>query len=255
VHSRHLLVDGKKMSKSEGSFFTPRDFFDPRATGRAELAERLEALGFPGGRVSPNVLRYALISNQYLQPMNFTLDALVQAKASLERIQTRYDRLVETTGEGTASDEVTALVGKAIRGFDDSLSDNVNTPNALAAVFGLVAELNQRTLTPGDARVAQRALEGFDTVLAVLDRRLRAGIVSSRDLEARASESGLPSVDELLAVETALLDAAKIEALVVHRYGAKKARNFAAADALRKEIEARGVALEDLPSGVRWRLK
>ncbi len=110
VHGRHLLFDGKKMSKSAGTFLTPRDLFDPRASGRPDLAERLEGLGFAEGKVAPAVLRYALIANQYLQPMNFTFDALVQAKASMERIQTSYERLVEAAGDGAASPALEALL-------------------------------------------------------------------------------------------------------------------------------------------------
>jgi cysteinyl-tRNA synthetase len=252
VHSRHLLFDGKKMSKSDGTFLTPRDFFDPRATGRPDLAAKLEPLGFTDGRVPPNVLRYALIANQYLQPMNFTLDALLAAKASVERIQTRYDRLIEAAGPGTASSEIAALLEKANRAFDEGVADNLNTPNALAAVFGLVTELNQRTLSPGDAAAARATLEGFDAVLAVLDRRVRSGIVARVDLDARAAVTAKSPVVELLAGGP--LEPAQIEALVVHRHAAKKARDFAAADEIRRELDLRGVVLEDLPTGVRWKV-
>jgi cysteinyl-tRNA synthetase len=256
VHGRHLLVDGKKMSKSEGSFFTPRDLFDPRAAGRADLGERLEGLGFPGGKVPPAVLRYALISNQYLQPMNFTFDALAQAKASVERIQTRYARLVEEAGEGAASAEVIALVAKHSRAFDEGLEDNLNMPNALAALFGFIGELNQRTLTPGDAAAAKSAMEGFDTVLAVLDRRARSGIVTKEELERGgvAVDAGA-ATERSGSGEAGTLEAAEIEAMILRRHAAKKGRDFAAADAVRKELEARGVGLEDLPVGVRWRVR
>jgi cysteinyl-tRNA synthetase len=202
--------------------------------------------------VSPTVLRYALISNQYLQPMNFTLDALAQAKASVERIQTRYERLVEAAGDGDATPEVEALVASCSREFDQGLEDNVNMPNALAAVFRLVGELNQRALTPGDARLARGTLEGFDAVLAVLDRRVRSGIVTKEDLDARAVSAALPPLD---ALRTGPLDVAKIEALILHRQASKKAKDFATADGLRRDLDQRGVALEDLPAGVRWRLK
>jgi cysteinyl-tRNA synthetase len=255
VHGRHLLVDGKKMSKSAGSFYTPRDLFDARASGRPELAERLEAMGFAGGKVSPAVLRYALIANQYLQPMNFTLDALVQAKASVERIQTSYQRLAEAAGEGMPSSDVEALLAGYGRSFDEALEDNLNMSNALAAVFGLVTELNQRTFAPGDAAAAMRALEGFDVVLAVLDRRVRSGIVTKEDLDRHALAADLAPLGDLQG--TGALDAPQIEAVVRHRHAAKKARDFARADGLRRELDLRGVSLEDLPAGagVRWRLK
>jgi cysteinyl-tRNA synthetase len=256
LHGRHLLVDNKKMSKRDGTFFTPRDLFDPSAAGRPELVEKLEALGFPGGKVPPAVLRYALIANQYLQPMNFTFDALAQAKASVERLQTRYDRLLEVAagaGEGAAaSAEVGALVAKASCEFDEGLEDNFNVPNALAALFGFVAELNQRTLSPGDAVAALRALDGFDVVLAVIDRRVRSGIVAKADLEKRAAGE-LPPRPELAG--DGALEPAQIEAAIVHRQAARKSKDFATADALRRDLDARGVVLEDLPAGVRWKLK
>ena len=250
VHGRHLLVDGKKMSKSAGSFFTPRDLFDPRASGRPDLAERLEGLGFAGGKVTPAVLRYALIANQYLQPMNFTFEALVQAKASVERIQTTYGRLVETAAgeKGAASAELEAVLAKYARAFDEGLEDNLNMSNALAAVFGLVTELNQRTLAPGDAAAAVRTLDGFDGVLAVLDRRVRSGIVTKDELDKLAVTGPLPPPD-------VPLEAAQIETIIRHRHAAKKGRDFAQADALRRDLDGRGVTLEDLPGGVRWRLK
>jgi cysteinyl-tRNA synthetase len=196
-------------------------------------------------------LRYALVSNQYLQPMNFTFDALVQAKASVERIQARYERLLEAAGEGPASVEVQEIAAKQSSDFDAALADNLNMPNALAAVFGFVTELNQRTLSPGDAKAALAALEGFDSVLAVLDRRVRSGIVTKADLDSRAAQEQ-PAAAELL---QAPLSAAAIEALVVRRHAAKKAKDFAQADQLRKDLDASGVTLEDLPAGVRWRVR
>ncbi len=90
-------------------------------------------------------------------------------------------------------------------------------------------------------------------MLAVLDRRVRSGIVTKDQLEKRAVVSELPPLEELRSASS--LDAAKIEALVLHRQAAKKARDFAAADGLRRELDQRGITLEDLPTGVRWRLK
>jgi cysteinyl-tRNA synthetase len=253
VHARHLMVDGKKMAKREGTFLTARDLFDARAAGREDLAVQLETLGFAAGKVPPAILRYALIANQYLQPMNFTLDVLASAKASVERIQSRYERLLEQAGEGTASDEVQALTLKHARAFDEGLADNLNMPNALSAVFGLVSDLNQRTLSPADATLALRALEGIDGVLAVLDRRVRSGILAKADLEARFNAPGVPALEVIRAA--ASLDGGMIEAMILHRHAAKKAKDFATADALRKELDQRGVSLEDLPAGARWRLK
>jgi cysteinyl-tRNA synthetase len=252
VHGRHLLVDGKKMSKSDGTFFTPRDLFDPRAAGRSDLADKLESMGFHGGRVSPSTLRYALIANQYVQPMNFTLDALVQARASIERIQTLYDRLVEIADRARADSEVEEIVMRSERAFDEALEDNLNMPRALAALFRATAELNQRKLSPGGASSALRFLDGVESVLAVLDRRVRSGLLTKADLQGRACSAAVPG-PPVSADMT--LDPRQIEAMILRRYIAKTAADFVTADSIRRDLEKAGVAIEDLPAGVRWRLR
>jgi cysteinyl-tRNA synthetase len=259
LHARHLLVDGRKMSKRDGTFFTVRDLLDPRASGRPELAEQLKAAGFPDARVSPNVLRYALISNLYTQPMNFTFDLLTQANVSVERMQSRYDRLREVAGPGEASPAVRTLLAACAEAFDDALRDNLNTPNALAAVFRLVTELNQIDLSPGDGTAALAVLEGFDSVLDVLDRRVRTGMVLADQTGAwldparRAQrvanlahwatrpdlvpiletlrEGGLPRAEAFASVQT--LDQELVELVVSVRARAKQQRDFVESDALR----------------------
>jgi cysteinyl-tRNA synthetase len=251
VHGRHLLVDGKKMSKRDGTFFTVRDILDARREGRADLADKLAGLGFEEGRVAPNVLRYALVSNPYTQPMNFSLDLLVQSKASVERIQSRYDRLREVAdATKPASDEVKSLVAELVAKFDAALDDNLNVPNALAALFELVAALNQREarLSPGDAAVALDAIVHCDDVLVVLDRRVRSGLVTKAEIEA-ALASGAPP-DEALAAPVA---PEAIARAIARRQAAKKAKDFARADGIREELKRAGVLIDDLPAGVRWK--
>ncbi|MGZ3454139.1 MAG: cysteine--tRNA ligase [Polyangiales bacterium] len=244
VHGRHLLVDGRKMSKRDGTFFTLRDLLDARAAGRDDLAAKLEPLGFTNGRVPANILRYALISNRYTEPMNFGFDLLAQARASVERVQNRFDRLRESAGDGEPSAEVVALVEKGLTAFDRALDDNLNMPEALAALFELVGALNQRSLSPADARVSLHALEQFDSVLDVLDREVNSGIVTLDALASAPVDSAPPEGP---------LDAAGIEQLIAARHAAKKARDFAAADALRVRLQRAGVTIEDTAQGVRWK--
>ena len=251
VHGRHLLVDGKKMSKRDGTFFTVRDLLDPRAEGREDLAKSLEALGFLGGKVPPNVLRYALISNAYTQPMNFTFDLLAQSKSSVERLQSRFDRVREEARSahgGTlppASGEIHALLEKQLAAFDAALADDLGTGNALAAVFDLISALNQSTLSAADAFEAMRAIDAMDAVLDVLDRRVRSGVVSPERLAVPADEKG---------VAPGAVDAESVETLVRARQTAKKAKDFPRADAIRDDLKRRGVTLEDTPKGVRWKI-
>jgi cysteinyl-tRNA synthetase len=288
VHGRFLLVNDRKMAKRDGTFFTVKDLLDARSQNRTDLAAQLENAGFKGGRVPANVLRYALISNQYTQQMNFTFDLLAQAQASIERMQTRYDRLRERMGDDTepdadarAGDRLLDLVNAVEAGFDNALNDNLNMPNALAAVFRFVGELNQMELGPAEAREAMRLMESVNEVLDVLDTTERSGLITRDEVQAwldpdslRAKaahlkhwseapdreplwekmEAGmLPSFEELAPAET--MDGDMIELFVAIRQAARKAKDFTLADHVRDDLARRGVGVEDTPEGFRWILK
>jgi cysteinyl-tRNA synthetase len=254
VHARHLCVNNRKMSKRDGTFFTVRDLFDPRSSGRPELVPQLEAAGMPGGRVPPAVLRYALVCNQYNQRMNFGFDLLGQARGSVERLQSRFDRLRELAGAGASAAEASPRVRAAAlageRAFDAALDDDLNMPDALAAVFAVVAELNQIELGPGDAAMALAAFEGFDDVLGVLDRRPRSGMIAEERLTTLAA-GPLPSAEEMAAMTE--LDAVAIELCVAARKAARAAKDYARGDAIRMHLRQRGVVIEDTAQGVRWK--
>jgi len=285
VHGRFLLVNNRKMSKRDGNFFTVKDLLDPRGQDREPLAQELEKLGFAGGKVPANVLRFALISNQYTQPMNFSLEALAAAKASVERIQTRFDKLRETLGDGTnpdsnltASSAVIELVNRAETEFDDALNDNLNTPNALAAVFKAVGELNSMRLGPAEAREGLRLLDSFDEVLDVLDRTERGGLIMREQVQAwlepeslrskaealkhwaqapdreqlweRIEAGQLPAFEETAPVED--MDGAMVELFVAIRQNARKSKDFKVADGVRDDLKKRGVMIEDTAQGFRW---
>jgi cysteinyl-tRNA synthetase len=253
LHGRHLLVDNRKMSKRDGTFFTVRDLLDPRAAGRPDLAERLEAAGFAGGRVPALVLRCALLSSPYTQPMNFTTDLLVQARSTVARLQSCHDRLRETLGEGgadpnEASGEVRARAAAARAAFDAALDDNLDTAGALAALHGFVGDANVHVGTPADAAAALALLDDCDQVFGVLDRRARSGLVPFERLITLAEQG--------LAVEEPALDPADpaaIERVVAARQKAKRDKDFARADALRQQLRGVGVTIEDTAGGVRWK--
>ncbi len=256
VHGRHLLVNGRKMSKRDGTFFTLRDLLDPRENGRPDVAEKLEALGFTGGKVAAAILRYALLSNPYTQPMNFNFDLLVQSKASLERLQSRYDRLREVappdlSGTGEASERAQAIIAAGTEGFHGALADNLNMPNALAALFDAVCELNQLELSPADATAALALFESVDAVLDVLDRRPRSGLITAEKLAARVALGGLPLREELGAMTELGPDA--IEALAAARKTARGAKDYAFGDTIRDHLKQQGVVIEDTAQGIRWK--
>ncbi|MBX3473371.1 MAG: cysteine--tRNA ligase [Planctomycetes bacterium] len=285
VHGRFLLVNNRKMSKRDGTFYTAKELLDPRGQGRDDLANELERLGFAGGKVPANVLRFALISNQYTQPMNFSLESLAAARTGVERIQTRFDKLREAVGDGTnpasnltASGHMIELVNRAEAEFDSALNDNLNTPNAVAAVFKAVGELNTMHLGPAEAREAMRLLDSFDEVLDVLDRTERSGLITREQIQTwlepatlkqkavalkhwaettdreqlweRIEAGQLPDFEETAPVED--MDGAMVELFVAIRQNARMSKDFKVADAVRDELKRRGVALEDTAQGFRW---
>lgn len=288
LHGRHLLVEGRKMSKRDGTFYTVRNLLDPAGSGRPDLVEPLSRLGFPNGRVSPEVVRLALLSCSFLLPMNFSFDTLVQARANVARIQARYERLQEVLA--TAPEPAPPSVGAApgaesvLRfqtAFDTALDDNLDVATAMAAVHAFVRELNQRELGPAEALSALRSLEGFDDIFAVIDRRARAGVIEGSELERwlsadylsdravelwawreqpersallRALEAGeLPS-NEAFAKLTQL-DADVTVLLLAARYQAKQHKQYQRSDQLRDLLKAARASVDDLPGGrVRWKL-
>jgi len=210
VHVKHLLVEGETMSKSKGNFFLLPDLLE-----RGHSAESI---------------RYLLAGAHYRKPLNFTFEALTGAAAALARVRSLVQRLGDVAREGPAG-PVEDAVQAARRSFAACLADDLNTPEALAAVFGLVTRANtllaEGTLTREGADLVLGELKDMDSVFGAL----------------------LPQAEEqdrLSADEQALFD---------ERQEARKQRDFARADAARARLEAMGVVLEDTPRGTRWRRK
>jgi cysteinyl-tRNA synthetase len=209
LHSEHLIVEGQKMSKSLGNYFTLRD---------------LIAKGY-----SPEALRYLLTSVPYRKKLNFTFDGLKAAATSIERLR-NYKLRLETgkfaEGLNQAMVDRTAAAEQA---FGDALDDDLNTAEALAAAFEYVRDTNT-AMDAGDFRTGNVAgalafLDRFDSIFDVLRPSSTAGG----------------------------LDDAAIDALVGERKAAKKSRDFARADQIRKDLAAQGIILEDTKEGVRWK--
>jgi cysteinyl-tRNA synthetase len=223
LHAEHLLVEGEKMSKSLGNFFTLRDLF---------------AKGY-----KPSALRLCLGSTPYRRQLNFTFSGLQQATNTIERLRNFADRLKQGKFPAGRQKGMAERIAKAGEEFDAGLSDDLNTARALAAVFDLIREANttmdKNEFRQGDVAAAQEFLATFDKVFAVLEdndgEKLRA-------LGYGAEASG-PSD-------------AEIDKLVAERNAAKKKRDFATADGIRKELADRGILIEDAKDGsVRWKRK
>jgi cysteinyl-tRNA synthetase len=236
MHVRFLLVDGRKMSKSEGNFYTLRD---------------LLLKGFKA-----SAIRLALISVPYRRPFNFTFDSLTDATNAIDRLRTFRARLHGgkfLAGENPVLQEAAK---KAHTGYFEALANDLNTADALAPIFELVRAANtamdDEQLFTADRDAMLPVLTDFDAVFDVLEDR--DGEPTRRALE-WAEKSGRMSevAPELIAAQS--LTDAGIEALVAERTAAKKARNFARADQIRGELAEKGVILEDSKDGVRWKRK
>ncbi len=234
MHVRHLLVDNKKMSKSAGTLYTLED---------------LTAKGY-----SPLEMRYLLISNHYRQPMNFTLEGLDAARASIGRLQNCRDLLVE---RGATTGEANAQVGEAItkldEGFAAGLDDDLNVANALAALFEFVATVNRLQPVGDDAKAALAALDRADHVIGVLSRESKSGVITQAELDAAiASAPAVDHIKALLAQST--VTAAELRDIAIGRHAARKNKDWGTADAIRDGLKALGVQFEDLADGVRFKL-
>jgi cysteinyl-tRNA synthetase len=209
MHVKHLMIDNETMSKSKGNFFTIPDLLEKGHSAEA--------------------IRYLLAGSHYRKPLNFGFEPLQHAKAALERVHGLAGRLDEAAGEG-GEGRAGVACAEARRAFDDALADDLNTPQALAAVHDLVGRANallaEGALTGAGAARVRAELEAMDRVFAVL---LPGG-----------------AADRLSAEEQALFD---------ERQEARRLREFARADAARARLEGLGIVLEDTPKGTRWRRK
>jgi len=152
IHNEWLLVEGKKMSKSLGNFFTLRDLIEK---------------GY-----SPKAIRYLLLSAHYKVQMNFTLKGLEAAENSVKRLQELADKLRDFD-EGKNNPGVSKIVEKAKKDFEKYMDDDLNISSALASLFDFVKEMNtmvmEKRLSKKDAEKAFDVMKGFDKVLGVLD--------------------------------------------------------------------------------------
>jgi cysteinyl-tRNA synthetase len=220
MHAEHLLVEGEKMSKSLGNFFTLRDLF---------------AKGY-----KPSALRFALARVPYRRQLNFTFDGLQQAASAVERLRNFSDRLAQKFPEGQQPG-MAERIAKAAQDFDAGLCDDLNTAMAVAALYDLVRELNtamdKGEFRQGDVAATQEFLAEFDRVFAV---------IADTDAE-KLQALGYGDAG-------GVISDAEVEKLIAERQDARKRRDFATSDRVRRELADRGILLEDSRDGtVRWK--
>jgi cysteinyl-tRNA synthetase len=210
VHCEHLLVEAEKMSKSKGNFFTLRDLL---AKGYDPLAIRFELLRVP-----------------YRKQLNFTMDGLTGAHRSLERVKDFLFRLKTATLEPGSDATIVERIRTAREQFEAGMDDDLNTAQALGAMFELIRDVN---IALTENRVRDDNRNEIFTFFQVIDQRL--AIVPFPESTVSADQ--------------------EIEDLISRRNEARKNRDFALSDKLRQELLDRGILIEDTKEGTRWRRK
>jgi len=217
LHTRHLRVEGQKMSKSLGNTYTVDDLME-KGHG-------------------PAAIRHLLISAQYRKELNFTFDGLAGSARAVERLVALHRRLHEETAAAEDVDAGLAdIAGRAVDAFDAALADDLNSSEALAALFGFLRETNTaldatggRT-GPADLAAAREALSEMDGVLGLLEVALAEDQVD----------------DEL---------AEWVEDMIRRRADARASKDWSRADEIRDALTERGVVLEDTAQGTRWKVE
>ncbi len=211
LHTEHLMVEGQTMSKSLGNFYTLRDLLDK---------------GY-----APETVRYLLESVPYRKQLNFTFDGLRSAATAIERLRNYRLRLKTSRFPEGINPALEQRAAAATAQFDAALDDDLNTAEALGAIFEYIRETNTAmdggSFLAGNLASALALLGHFDSIFDVLEPTTSEGALDDAQIEARISE----------------------------RIQAKKLRNFSRADEIRKELLEHGVVLEDTKEGTRWKRK
>ena len=236
MHVRFLLVDGRKMSKSEGNFYTPRDLL------------------LKGYKAS--AIRLALVSVPYRHQLNFTFDGLTEATNAIERLRTFHQRLTTGTFAPGKAPALQDAAKKAQAEYMAALANDLNTAEARAPIFDLIRAANtaidREHLFAGDRDAILAVLASFDAVFDVMEDHDADPTLRAIGWARQAGR--LADVAPELLARQSLSDQA-VDALVAERTMAKRQRNFARADEIRKELAEKGIVIEDSKDGVRWKRK
>lgn len=209
LHNGYINVNNQKMSKSLGNFFTVRDILK---------------------QFDPEVVRFFMLSAHYRNPINFSEDMLRQAQSALERLyncKANLLHMMENAVERELSEEeidfIQRLAGYKVK-FEEAMDDDINTADALAAIFDMVRDINSQLSASSSKQAVERAYALLDELTGVL---------------------GLLRKDPRQELDP------EIKVLIEKRQQARKEKNWALADQIRDELRARGIILEDTPQGVR----
>jgi cysteinyl-tRNA synthetase len=207
LHNEHLMVEGKRMGKRFGNYYTLRDLLNK---------------GY-----NPIAIRYLLLATHHRQQLNFTFAGLEASKNALQRFYDFVDNL-KMVEKDRDYPQLNEILTKAKQGFENALDDDLNTSEALGVVFNLVKDINrlvdEKNISKADAEKVLNLMNGFDSVLGILKR------------------------EELVLNE-------EISKLIEKRSKAREDKDFKLADQIRKDLEAKGIILEDTSQGTKWKRK
>jgi len=223
MHNGFVQINQEKMSKSLGNFFTIREIFEKSEWPETETGE---------------MLRYFLLATQYRGPLDFSDQALKEAKNAANGFYDLFARLAETGGSASGDARLNPAIERCTAAFRSAMDDDINTPVALAALQGLRSDLNKllaEGLSTEARRAAREAFRSLGRVLALFQL----------DHWVFNVETGGP---------VSLASEVEIERQIAERTEAKKRKDFKRADAIRAELAAQGIIIEDKPDGTsRWK--
>jgi len=207
MHNGFLNINNEKMSKSLGNFFTMKDIFE---------------------KFDPQVIRFLFLQSHYRAPIEFSEDALIQAKNGLQRLHDFYRRFVDfETVEGDVSEVMRDLAETTKKDFEVAMENDFETNNALTAWFNCLKELNRhidlKLFTSAEKKLFVDLIERLDSVFGVLKPRIEA--------------------------ETDL----RVDGLIIERNQARTDKNWTRADEIRQQLKAEGIELEDSLKGTIWK--
>jgi cysteinyl-tRNA synthetase len=238
-HARFLLVEGEKMSKSLGNFFTIRD------------------LVLKGHK--PSSIRWLLSSGPYRNQLNFTFEGLKSAASSVEKLRNFRFRLTSAQLPEGASPAMAQLANETVERIKGALEDDLNAAQAQAAMFDMVRKANA-ALEAGDVRkedvpLLLAALDKFDGVFGVLKDDDQPKMKAILDWARTVGRENEASPELLEIAGSAQLSDEQVNQKIAEMEAARKGRNFKVSDTLRAELTAAGIIVENTKDGVRWRRK
>ena len=238
-HARFLLVEGQKMSKSLGNFFTVRDLI------------------LKGHK--PSSIRWLLTQVPYRNQLNFTFDGLKSAASSVDKLRNFRFRLTSTQYPSGANPAMTQLAEETVSRMKSALEDDLNTAEAQGAIFDMVRKANAAfdagEVRKDDVPHLQGAVAKFDEIFAVLkddDQPKMKAVLEWAKAEGREKEIS-PELIEMAG--SGKLSDEQVNQKLAEMEAARKGRNFKISDALRAELADAGIIVENTKEGVRWRRK